>query len=198
MEADPSDPSKLVGFDVEIAELIASELGRTPRFVQVAFASLDQSAIRGDFDIGLCGIEDTPQRRAAVAASVPYYEFREVLTVRSADRERFQSLADLHGRRVATLGGTIAYEILVKAGQEHEIIAVSYDDDVHPYTDLLLGRVDAVLLDNVLADRSMRRNPGLYAHAEGLAHGHYVVITAPENTELRDQVDEILRRAMQD
>jgi len=198
MEADPSDPSKLVGFDVEIAELIASELGRTPRFVQVAFAALDQSAIRGDFDIGLCGIEDTPQRRAAVAASVPYYEFREVLTVRSADREHFQSLADLHGRRVATLGGTIAYEILVKAGQEHGITAVSYDDDVHPYTDLLLGRVDAVLLDNVLADRSMRRNPGLYTHAEGLAHGHYVVITAPENTELRDQVDEILRRAMQD
>ena len=73
MEADPSDPSKLVGFDVEIAELIAGELGRTPQFVQVAFVSLDQSAIRGDFDIGLCGIEDTPQRRAAVAASVPYY-----------------------------------------------------------------------------------------------------------------------------
>ena len=198
MEADPSDPSKLVGFDVEIAELIASELGRTPRFVQVAFASLDQSAIRGDFDIGLCGMEDTPQRRAAVAASVPYYEFREVLTVRSADREHFQSLADLHGRRVATLGSTIAYEILVKAGQEHGITAVSYDDDVHPYTDLLLGRVDAVLLDNVLADRSMRRNPGLHTHSEGLVRGHYVVITAPENTELRDQVDEILRRAMQD
>ncbi|MGH9462924.1 MAG: ABC transporter substrate-binding protein/permease, partial [Vicinamibacteria bacterium] len=74
----------------------------------------------------------------------------------------------------------------------------SYDDDVHPYTDLLLGRVDAVVLDNVLADRSMRRNTGLYTHPEGLMRGHYVVITAPENTALRDQVDEILRKAMQD
>jgi ABC-type amino acid transport substrate-binding protein len=56
VEADPSDPNKLVGFDVEIAELIARQLGRTPQFVQVQFTSLDQSARRGDFDIGLSGI----------------------------------------------------------------------------------------------------------------------------------------------
>ena len=58
VEADAADPRKLVGFDVEIAELIARQLGRTPRFVQVAFTTLDQSARRGDFDIGLSGIED--------------------------------------------------------------------------------------------------------------------------------------------
>ncbi|MGH9321692.1 MAG: ABC transporter permease subunit [Vicinamibacteria bacterium] len=198
MEADPEDPTKLVGFDVEIAELIAQELGRTPQFVQAAFTQLDQSAIRGDFDVGLCGIEDTPARRAAVAASVPYYEFREVLTVREADKDRFRTLADLRGSSIATLGGTIAYEILLKAEAEHGITAVSYDDDVHPYSDLLLGRVDAVLLDNVLAERSMRRSKGLYTHPEAVAVGHYVVIAAPDNTELRDRVDEILRSAMQD
>jgi len=198
MEASPDDPTKLVGFDVEVAELIALELGRTPQFVQVAFAQLDQSAIRGDFDVGLCGIEDTPARRSMVASSVPYYEFREVITVREADGDRFKSLADLHGRRIATLGGTIAYEILLKAEAEHGITPVSYDDDVHPYSDLLLGRVDAVLLDNVLAERSMRRNSGLFTQGEAVEVGHYVVITAPSNLELRDRVDEILRSAMRD
>jgi polar amino acid transport system substrate-binding protein len=34
---------------------------------------------------------------------------------------------------------------------------VSYEDDVHPYSDLVIGRVDAVLLDNVLAERRQRR-----------------------------------------
>jgi polar amino acid transport system substrate-binding protein len=198
MEASPEDPTKLVGFDVEIAELIASELGRAPQFVQVAFAQLDQSAIRGDFDVGLCGIEDTPARREMVATSVPYYEFREVLTVREADRDRFRTLADLRGRRVATLGGTIAYEILLAAETSESITAVSYDDDVHPYSDLLLGRVDAVLLDNVLAERSMRRNRGLFTQPEAVEVGHYVVITGPSNLELRDRVDEILRAAMAD
>ncbi len=198
VEADPSDPQKLVGFDVEIAELIARELRRPPQFVQIAFASLDQSAARGDFDIGLSGIEDTPGRRAAVATSIPYYRFKEVLTVRASDRDRFRTLADLRGRRVGTLAGTIAYDLLLAAEREHGIIAVSYDDDVHPYTDTLNGRVDAVLLDNVLADRAMRRNDGLHTQPQSVADGSYVVITAPANVALRDQVNAILRAAMAD
>src|SRR5215471_10899693 len=44
VEADPADPSRVVGFDVEIAELIARQSGRTPEFVQVEFSSLDPSA----------------------------------------------------------------------------------------------------------------------------------------------------------
>ena len=198
VEADPSDPQKLVGFDVEIAGLIARELGRRPEFIQVAFNSLDQSAARGDFDIGLSGIEDTPARRSALAASVPYYRFTERLTVREADRDRYRTLADLRGRRVATLGGTIAYELLLAAEREHGIVAVSYDDDVHPYTDTLDGRVDAVLLDNVLADRAMRRNRGLFTEPAPAATGHYIVITGPQNQALRDQMDRVLRAAMSD
>jgi His/Glu/Gln/Arg/opine family amino acid ABC transporter permease subunit len=69
---------------------------------------------------------------------------------------------------------------------------------VHPYSDLVLGRVDAVVLDNVLADRAMRRNAGLYTHPDALAVGHYIIITAPENIVLRDRVNQILRGAMKD
>ena len=198
VEADPSDPAKLVGFDVEIAALIARELGRTPQFLQVQFTSLDQSAKRRDFDIGLSGVEDIPARRQSLAASIPYYEFREVLTVRHGDRDRYRRLADLKGKRIATLGGTIAYDLLLDAERTHGLTAVSYDDDVHPYSDLVLGRVDGVVLDHVLADRAMRRNTGLYTHPDALAVGHYIVITAPENTVLRDRVDTILRTAMGD
>jgi polar amino acid transport system substrate-binding protein len=198
VEADPQDPAKLVGFDVEIAELIARKLGRTPQFLQVQFTSLDQSAKRGDFDIGLSGIEDIPARRQSLAASIPYYEFREVLTVRERDRDRYRMLADLKGRRVATLGGTMAYDLLLEAEKSHGITAVSYDDDVHPYSDLALGRVDGVVLDNVLADRAMKRNAGLITHPDALAVGYYIIITAPENTALRDQVDQILRDSMRD
>lgn len=198
VEADPSDPVKVSGFDVEIAELVAAQLGRSAQFIQIAFQSLDQSAGRGDFDIGLSGIEDIPARRQSLAASVPYYEFREVMTVRAADRERFRTLADLRGKRVATLGGTMAYDLLLEAERSHGLTAVSYDEDVHPYSDLANGRVDAVVLDHVLAERAMRRNTGLVTHAEALAIGHYIIITAPENTALRDRVDAILREAMRD
>ena len=69
VEADPADPTRVVGFDVEVAALIAAGLGRTPRFLQVGFTSLDAAAARGDFDIALSGIEDSPARRASGISS---------------------------------------------------------------------------------------------------------------------------------
>ena len=140
VEADPSRPDRVVGFDVEVADLFARGLGRTSEFLNVEYKSIDQSIARGDADIGMSGIEDTPARRATLAVTIPYYEFREVLSVRDADAARIRSLADLRGKTVGTLGGTIAYEILLRAQREHGLRAVSYDDDVHPYSDLLIGR----------------------------------------------------------
>jgi polar amino acid transport system substrate-binding protein len=198
VEADPADPATVIGFDVDVAQLLAAELGRDARFVQVAFTSLEAAAARGDFDIGLSGIEDSPARRARLAVTIPYYEFREILTVREADRGRYRTLADLRGRRVATLGATLAYDILVAAQNEHGVIPISYEDDVHPYSDLALGRVDAVVLDYVLAERGVRRNPGLINQDADLGVGHYVGILAPAQDALRDRVDAILRAAMRD
>ena len=165
VEADPSHPDPVVGFDVEVAALLAAGIGRTPEFLNVTFRSIDQSIARGDADIGLSGIEDTPARRATMAVTLPYYEFREVLSVRDADASRFRSLADLRGKTVGTLGGTIAYEILLRAEREHGLRVVSYEDDVHPYSDLVIGRVDAVLLDNVLAERRHKAMPRLHDSA---------------------------------
>ena len=198
VSADPGDTSRVVGFEVDIAEVIARGLGRSSRFLQVGFTSLDASVVRGDFDIGLSGIEDLPIRKARLALTVPYYEFEEILTIRAADRDRVRSLADLRGRRVATLGATLAYELLLKAESEHGIIPVTYDDDVHPYSDLALGRVDAVVLDQVIAERAVRRNPGLINQPGALSVGHYVGILAPANAPLRDRINAILRAAMRD
>lgn len=198
VEADPRDPARVVGFDVEVAELLARDIGRVPRFVQVGFTSLDASAARRDFDIGLGGIEDSLARRARLAVTIPYYEFREILTVRGTERDRFRTLAELRGRRVATLGATLAYDLLVSAQAEHGLAIVTYEDDVHPYTDLALGRVDAVVLDEVLAERGVRRNAGLVNQGTELGVGHYVGLLAQSQTVLRDRINEVLRQAMRD
>ena len=198
VEADPSDPMKVIGFDVEIAQLLAQGLGRMSRFVQVGFTSLDAAAARGDFDIGLSGIEDSAARRTRLAVTIPYYQFREILTVRAADGARYRTLADLAGRRVATLGATLAYDQLLEAQAEHGVVPVTYEDDVHPYSDLAIGRVDAVLLDEVLAERGVRRNPGLMNQLAPVGVGHYVGILSAGNAGLRDRMNDILRQAMAD
>jgi polar amino acid transport system substrate-binding protein len=198
VEADPNDLSHVVGFDVEVAQLLASGLGRTPRFVQVGFTSIDAAAARGDFDVGLSGVEDSVARRSRLTVTVPYYEFREVLTVRASDADRYRSLSDLRGRRVATLGATLAYDLLSDAQARDGIIPVTYEDDVHPYGDLVVGRVDAVVLDAILAQRGVRRNAGLINQLTPLAVGHYVGILAPGQTALRDRMNAVLRDAMRD
>ena len=198
VEADPADPAAVRGFDVEIAEALAVGLGRTPRFVQVAYQSIDQSVQRGDFDIGLSGMEDTAARRAALSVTVPYFEFREVLAVRASDAGRFRTLADFRGRKVGTLSGTIAYDALRAAETAHALITVSYDDDVHPYEDLARGRLDAVLLDHVLAARSLKRVPGLAILPGAVATGRYVGVLAKGNAALRDSIDGLLKEKMRD
>jgi len=198
VEADANRPDTLIGFDVEIAELIAKGLGRKAAFINITYTSIDQSIERGDAEIGLSGIEDTPARRTTMAPTVPYYQFKEVLSVRNGDAARFRTLADLRGKRVGTLGGTIAYEILKRAERDFGLEAISYDDDVHPYSDLVIGRVDAVLLDHVLAERRQRAISGFTIQPQSMATGHYVGVLAARNRDLRDSVNEILRNAMRD
>jgi His/Glu/Gln/Arg/opine family amino acid ABC transporter permease subunit len=198
VEADPAHPERVVGLDVDIATLIARRLGRAPQFINITFTSLDQSIARGDAEIGLSGVEDTAARRATLAVTVPYYEFREVLSVRDADAARLKTLADLRGRTVGTLAGTIAYQLLLGGERNIGLHAVSYDDDVHPYSDLVIGRLDAVLLDNVLAERRRRAMAGFTVQPGTVAIGHYVGILSPALAPLRDTIDEILRSAMRD
>jgi len=198
VEADSNDPAMVHGYDMEVAEELAKGLGRKAQFVQVAFTSIDQSVARGDFDIGMSGVEDTPPRRTALAATIPYFEFHEVLSVRPGDGDRFSTLHDLRGRRVGTLGGTIAYDILLQSQKTGGVDVISYDDDVHPYEDLKNGRLDAVLLDNIIAERSLRRTGGFVIQPQPIATGHYIAVLARENTALRDRVDEILRARMRD
>jgi len=196
VEADPADASRVRGFDVEVAETIARGLGRRAHFVQVQWSAIDQSVERGDFAIGMSGMEDTPARRARHAVTVPYFEFREVLAVRPEDAGRWRRLADLKGRRVATLGATMAYDLLLAAKDSFGLIPISYDDDVHPYTDLVAGRVDAVLLDHIIARR--RSSPSFIIQPEPVATGYYVGVLAKADSLLRDSVNAVLVAAMRD
>jgi polar amino acid transport system substrate-binding protein len=198
VEADAQDPAVVRGFDVDLAELMAAHLGRRAEFTQVAWASIEQSVARGDVEVGLSGLEDRPALHTRYAVTDPYFEFREVLAVRPADTARYRSLADLKGQRVATLGNTLAYRLLLDAQKDHGVVPVSYDDNVHPYSDLLNGRVEAVLLDHVLAEQALRRTPGFAIQPGTVATGHYVGVLAQGREALRDSINVMLRLRMAD
>ena len=76
---------------------------------------------------------------------------------------------------------------------------MSYDDDVHPYSDLVLGRVDAVLLDNVLAERRRRFMPGFHDPASRQSRSATTSASSRHRTPpCATRCNEILRGAMRD
>jgi polar amino acid transport system substrate-binding protein len=183
---DPRDPAKLLGFEVELAEALASRLGVRAAFVQNDWHNLVPSLVRGDFDVALNGLEALPGMDEQVLLTRPYLEFRETLVVRRGATLR--TLASLRGARVGTLSGSLAHLLLRGAGCE----VVLYEGQEEPYRDLAAGRVEAVLLDELIAGRYGLTQPSLELADGDVARGRYVMAVRRGEEELRDALDRAL------
>ena len=165
---DPARPGHIVGFEVELADAIARELGVRAEFVQQDWSALVPALERGAFDVALNGLEMTPSRAGRVAFTRPYYVFTAQLVVRRDDTAH-GNLASLAGRRVGTLASSFSYDLLRERG---DVEIVSYEGVEEPYADLEAGRVDGVLLDDVIAARYGLVKPALRV-AEDVRDGFY-------------------------
>jgi polar amino acid transport system substrate-binding protein len=161
-------------------------------FHQVDWSNLVPSLERGDFDIALNGLEDTPARRARLRLSRPYFVYREVLAVRRGSP--YRTLDDLRGRRVGTLNQSRALDLL----RERPLEAVLYEGQAEPYLDLEQGRVDAVLLDHVVADRYGCPLADVECLGGDQARGTYVLATRLEDGTLAAALDQALARLVAD
>jgi polar amino acid transport system substrate-binding protein len=166
---DEAHPGKIQGFEVEIAEALARELGVRAKFTQNDWSNLVPALERGDFDVILNGLEETPDRRARLRLSEPYYTYGETLTIRADSK--YGSLKDLQGKRVGTLNQTVASDILKASPLE----VVLYEGQQEPYMDLAKARTEAVLLDHVIADRYGCVLKELRCLPDDVARGHYVL-----------------------
>jgi polar amino acid transport system substrate-binding protein len=187
---------KYVGFEVDLADALAKEIGRPIEYIPKSFKSLVDDLERGDIDLAMNGLEVTEDRQKVVRLSRPYYVYRLQLVTRKDDA-RFASLKDLEGKsnvKVATLENTAASRLLRKLG-----IPVSvYDDQVNPYNELALGRVDAVLLDLPIAIYVVQKNDELNAKlkftGEPIEKGHYAIAFRKKDEALAQQFDSALER----
>jgi len=167
---DPEHPTELIGFEVDIMNSLARRLGVKATLVEYTWSNLVPSLERGDFDVVMNGLEATTERRERILLSDPYYVYAETLTIRRGDP--YRSVFDLRGKRVGTLNQTVAHDILLMLqGVEPKV----YEGNEEPYRDLELGRTEAVLLDNIIADRYGCTNPALLCVPYDVARGEYVI-----------------------
>lgn len=188
----PDNPDVNIGFEVELAQALARELGRPIEFVQYDFKSLLQGLERGDFDLAMNGLEVTPDRLRQVRFTKPYYRYRQQLIVR-ADETRITSFHDCirtPGIVVGTMDDTAADRLL----DSHGISKRVYDNQAEPYEDLALGRTDAVLLDAPIAVYMTGGNPKLKPAGSGVEPGDYAIAVRKDERELAEALDAALAR----
>lgn len=144
----------LVGYDVEIAKLIAEKLGVEATFVEGEWDGLLAGLDAGRYDIMVNGVDITEERAAKYDFSTPYAYNRTAVIV-SGDNEEIKSMEDLNGKHTAnTISSTYA-EVAEQYGAE-----VTGVDDLNQTFELLLsGRIDATLNAEVTYYDYMNAHP---------------------------------------
>jgi polar amino acid transport system substrate-binding protein len=185
---DPARPDRVIGFEVDVMDAIARRLGVRARMVQYTWSNLVPSLERGDFDVIANGLEATADRRERILLSDPYFVYAETLALRTDSTVR--SVFDLAGKRVGTLNQSYAYDILRMLYGDVQV----YEGNEEPYKDLELGRIDAVLLDNIIADRygCTASHPTLKCLPYDVARGTYVIGIRKGDGDLKQVIDRAL------
>ena len=184
---DPRDPSRILGFEVDIVNALGRILGRPTQFVQNQWDGLIPGLNRGNYQMVVSGLEITPDRAHVISFSRPYYLTYEQLVVREASLIR--TLDDCAEKKVGTLKASLAQRMLE---ERKDIQVLSYDGQINAYEDLLIGRLDAVLMDHIIAVYNVASLPGLKLTGPPLGRIEYGIGIRKEDTELLRQVNAAL------
>ncbi len=89
------DPAtgKYVGFDAALAEELARDLGVKLEYVPTTWPTLMRDTLERKFDLALCGITITPERRRLALMSDGYLDNGKTVLCRAEDAGRYTALA---------------------------------------------------------------------------------------------------------
>jgi Na+/H+-dicarboxylate symporter/ABC-type amino acid transport substrate-binding protein len=93
----------VVGFDIELANRLAADLGVTLELVEIPRDQLDRRVTEGACDIVMSGVPVTPERAGRLLMSTSYMDETVALLVPDADREQFTTWHQIRERRQLTI-----------------------------------------------------------------------------------------------
>jgi polar amino acid transport system substrate-binding protein len=198
------DPHTLVGFEVELASLIAAHLQVRARFQQGQWDKLPDLLDRGDIDIVLNGFEWTPSRAERYGTSLPYYIYELQLLARTGDASinRWDDLlARPQGRprRVSVLGGAAAEDFTSAfAGDRVELAMFEGVTDAMRAVELGTDGIDANVQDLPIWQFYRRDFPGLRAVGPPVGRGFYVALVRKSEPRLLAAVNDALLDGLRD
>ncbi|MEP7765259.1 glutamate ABC transporter substrate-binding protein [Sanguibacter sp. 25GB23B1] len=188
-----------VGFDVEIAMIIAGELGIEPEnieWIETVSANREPFLQDGQVDIVVATYTINDTRKEVVDFAGPYYLAGQSLMVR-ADDDSITGPDDLAGKKVCSVdGSTPAGNIAENYPEAELVLFAAYTDCLDP---LRNGQVDAVSTDNVILAGYVDESPEDFVIAgDQFTDEPYGIGVMKGDDEFRDWINDVLEEAYED
>ncbi len=201
---DPKDPNHLLGFEVELAELLAGELGVKAQFQQGQWEEIPQM-LGNQIDMALNGFERTPARLRDYLCTRPYYAFGlQLMAKRDGPLKSWKQMKaakpDGNPWHVGVLGGSQADEYLkdLRDHEGYQVEVVSYNGNTDPMEHVQTGVLDATVADDCAANYYIDRFPELNLIGWPVEGGYYVVLVAHDEPRLVEALNSALGKLIAD
>ena len=183
---------KIIGFDVDIAQTIADELGVELEVIDMDFDGLIPALSTGKVDMIIAGMNPTEERKKSVDFTDIYFTQKDALVIKSEDADDIRSEKDLKKASLATQKATIQETYLLENFPEAEIQSVPKLNTAILY--LVTGKVDAVLMVETVARRYVEENEGLEIADFDVAStpNESAIAVAKDSEDFLDAVNDIL------
>lgn len=150
---------KIVGFDIDLIEAIAKEMGREKvEFIAVDWDGIIPGLLNGNFDCIISAMTMTDERKAQINFSDPYFQAGLLILVRK-DNTTIKDVEDLDGRAVGVQGNTTAD--LWLTDNMKGVRVVRFKGNPEAVQELKNGGVDAVVADNAIIMWESVKDPTL-------------------------------------
>ena len=193
------DDGEFAGIDVEVAGLIAKELGLELEIQDMEFASLLTAVQSGKADVVLAGLTVTDERKQNVDFSTSYAKGVQSVIVKEGSD--IKTLDDITGHKIgvqeATTGDIYASDTPENGGFGEENV-IRYSKGADAVQALIAGKVDCVIIDNNPAKEYVKANAGLTILDTAFTEEDYAIATSKGNTELLNQINDILAKKTAD
>ncbi|MBU4227615.1 transporter substrate-binding domain-containing protein [bacterium] len=181
------------GFDVECLNWIAQEMGFEVKHQPTAWDGIFTSLLAKKIDMVYSGTSITPERLEKVDFSIPYWEINQGLCVR--EDSDLNIIAALSGNYTvgSSRGCTAAMWIedhLVKPGILPKDNLKLYESFSIAVKDLLNGRIDSAMMDDVIVEDAIRKGQALKIVGIIKTGEKYGVALRKEDKELKALLDE--------
>lgn len=156
-----SQSGTAVGFDVDIANAIAKELGYKLEIKDIDFSGLIPALKSGRVDFVMAGMSESEERKRNVDFTNLYYEAENNVLLHLKDKS-FKSIEEVANKKIGVQQGSVQETELKELKQTIptiEIVALGRNPNL--VQEVKIGRIDALFISETQGKKFIEANPEL-------------------------------------